>query len=949
MAGDTVVGDSSFVVYDGRETATIATDFSRPIVTVDGLGNQVAANQQRYGDSATYAPPVLWTDTGVALPQADYAKILASGWDSDDITPLLIYHDQSHHQLTFYRGEELSIVSSLSLNNNDLMNGAVAGERFAPRAAIVHHGLVVFATARSVLTNGAYRIVGVDFLATQDYGATFERVPVVGGGYGLPILEEACGLDRLQHWCFGNPFPVNGLDDQNGVWFPWTDYIYKQGFPKGGQVGLFRADRAPGETHWTISPNRVVFSQWMPQDTGGLHAHTAAVTVGGVISHWGDVSYRNHTLFHQFDLNNYQTAEVTTGYAYGGYSPTVGSEQGAPQPIAAAPSSIPGAHLAGGDETPDHVLSFGPMTTLGDRLNVTSKVYKPEGIAPGAVYGGAAVTHLQWLQNVGYAAAAVDDGYYYYSPDGEHWARINLPTTTPSYTWLFGDRLICMTNERFWMATLPHVEVMRPLSISPGGVNLETTTLGVRATPGPGNTVRRVVYQHSAWRYADTLAPLSIQAPAPPFLSSAPVYEVTMGNEDSLVGAWWLQPAGATSAAALPHMTDAWIANLSSQELRLGSYHAVANVPAGQYAAAAARYYQINDNTQWTATGLTLDTSRPVDGRYSFLLKTYYKSPGAKFLVATPYFGESSAPTYPLAPQSAGPDEVDTALIGALSNVWTTGFVARWPKSAPMQARGATPIASLVGPTGDSVVWTVYQQETDTQLAVEAYRAGVLVTKQVYNTKLLRGDIFETLVSSDGGNLSIIFRVEGQLPVTFEAPGAAGLQLDRFQWAGRDGDVVMGIDPMLLVIDKDKGWTTAEHTQWIGSSLEQKAVFNAQPAMGDFNFDGSVDQADLAIWEATREAAIPWRPGDANGNGYVDQGDAAIWRQQYGMTGVGIEADFNADGVVDAADYTVWRDAIQQPNVTPGSGADANRDGFIRTDDLTYWLDNLGKSYSSLQ
>jgi hypothetical protein len=949
MAGDTVVGDASFVVYDGSETATVATDFSRPIVTVDGLGNPVAPNQQRYGDDATYAPPIQWTETGVALPQATYAKILASGWDSDDVTPLLIYHDQSHYKLTFYRGEDLSIASTLSLNNNDLMNGAVAGERFAPKAAIIHHGLVVFATARSVLTDGVYQIVGVDFLATQDYGATFERVPVVGGGYGLPILEEARGLDRLNTWCFESPFPVNELSDQNGVWFPWTDYIYKPGLPKGGQVGLFRADRAPGETHWTISPNRVVFSQWMPQDTGGLHAHTAAVTLGGVISHWGDVSYRNHTLFHQFDLNNYQTAEVTTGYAYGGYSPTVGSEQGAPQPVAAAPSPIPGAHLAGGDETPDHILSFGPMTATGDRLNVTSKVYRPEGIAPGAVYGGAAVLHLQWLQNVGYAAAAVDDGYYYYSPDGEHWARINLPTTAPSHTWLYGDRLLCMTNGRFWMATLPQVEVMRPLSISPGGVNLEAATLDVRATPGLGNSVRRVVYQENAWRYADTLALLSTQAPAPPFLSSAPVYEVTMGGEDALVGAWWLQPPGAISAAALPHVTDAWVANLSSQELRLGSHHAVGNVPAGQYAAAATRYYQINDNTQWTATGLSLDTSRPVDGRYSFLLRTLYKNPGAKFLVATPYFGESSAPTYPLAPQSSGPDEVETALIGPLSNVWTTGFVARWPESAPMQARGTTPIASLVGPTGDAVVWTVYQQETGTQLAIEAYRTGVLVTKQVYNTKLLRGEIFETLVSSDGGKLNITFRVDGQLPVTFEAPGAAGLQLERFQWAGRDGDVVMGIDPMLLVVDKDMAWTAVEHTQWIGSSLEQKAVFNSQPAPGDFNFDGAVDEADFDVWETTREAAVPWRSGDANGNGYVDHGDAEIWRQQYGMTGVAIEADFNADGVVDAADYTVWRDAILTATVAPGSGADANHDGFIRSDDLTFWFDNLGKSYSSLQ
>ncbi len=950
MTANTVVGDASFVFYDGHETATVGADFARPVATVDSQGAAVDVNEQRYGDDATYAPPVQWTDSGVATPKADYAKIMATGWDFDDVTPLMVYQDLSHNKLIFYSGENLTVSRNLSVVNNDLMLGAVAGERFAPKAAIIHHGLIVFATVRSVLTNGSYQIVGIDFLATQDYGATFQRVPMADGQFGVPILEAARGLDRLNTWCFENPFPVNGLSDASSVWFPWTDYIYKPGLPKGGQVGLFRADRAPGESHWTLSPNRLVFSQWLTQDSGGLHAHTAAVTLGGMISHWGDVSYRSQTLFHQFDLNNYQTAPVETVFAYGGYSPTVGSEQGASQPVAAAPSPVLGAHLAGGDETPDNILSFGPMTTVTDRLNVTSEVYKPDTIAPGGVYGGAAVLHLQWLQGVGYAAAAVDDDFYYYSPDSEHWARLTLPSTSPSYVWLYGNRLLSPVNGRFWVASLPSVEVLHPLTISPGGINLIDTTLSMRGAPGPGNSARRVVYQESAWRYADTLAPLSIQAPAPTFLSSAPVYEFTMGNQDANNGTWWLQPTGAITTALLPHVSDAWVANLASQELRLGGVHSVANVAAGQYATAVYRSYQINDNTQWVPTGISLDINSNIQGRYSVSLKTIYRNPGARFLVAFPYFGESAAPTYPIAPQSSGPDEVETTSLGGLTDNWTTGFVARWPANAPQPASFSTPIASLTGPGGDAVVWSVFQYGVaGTRLSVEVYKAGVRTSKQDYDTKLLRGDIFETLVSANASGMNFTFRTDGHLPVTFAAPALTGLQLDTFRWAGRDGDVVTGIDPMLLVVDKDKAWSPAEHAQWIASSLEQKAVFNAQPAPGDFNLDGVVDRADFALWESTQEQPVPGRPGDANGDGYVNPDDAATWRQQYGMVGTGIEADFNLDGVVDAADYTVWRDALSTPNVTPGSGADANHDGFIRADDLTAWLDNVGKSYSSLQ
>ena len=46
-------------------------------------------------------------------------------------------------------------------------------------------------------------------------------------------------------------------------------------------------------------------------------------------------------------------------------------------------------------------------------------------------------------------------------------------------------------------------------------------------------------------------------------------------------------------------------------------------------------------------------------------------------------------------------------------------------------------------------------------------------------------------------------------------------------------------------------------------------------------------------------------PGDFNFDGTIDESDYAVWQLAYGSTNAA--ADANGDGVVDAADYTVWR------------------------------------------
>ncbi|QDU55036.1 CotH kinase family protein [Aeoliella mucimassa] len=65
-----------------------------------------------------------------------------------------------------------------------------------------------------------------------------------------------------------------------------------------------------------------------------------------------------------------------------------------------------------------------------------------------------------------------------------------------------------------------------------------------------------------------------------------------------------------------------------------------------------------------------------------------------------------------------------------------------------------------------------------------------------------------------------------------------------------------------------------------------------------------------ALNEATFEAIL--LPGDYDGNGTVEQADYLVWKTQFGqeVATPGTGADGNLDGVVSLADYTIWRDNL---------------------------------------
>ena len=62
-----------------------------------------------------------------------------------------------------------------------------------------------------------------------------------------------------------------------------------------------------------------------------------------------------------------------------------------------------------------------------------------------------------------------------------------------------------------------------------------------------------------------------------------------------------------------------------------------------------------------------------------------------------------------------------------------------------------------------------------------------------------------------------------------------------------------------------------------------------------------------------------------------------------------IDGDYNLDGTVNQADYTAWQQIVGTNIFSPGfvAAVDGNRDGVIDAADYTVWRDNLGQSAAS--
>ncbi len=136
----------------------------------------------------------------------------------------------------------------------------------------------------------------------------------------------------------------------------------------------------------------------------------------------------------------------------------------------------------------------------------------------------------------------------------------------------------------------------------------------------------------------------------------------------------------------------------------------------------------------------------------------------------------------------------------------------------------------------------------------------------------------------------------------------------------------------------DQVVNAADYTIWsdtYSSTMEQPAFGQIAVIAGDFNADGNVNQADMALWEADDPSA------DADGDGNVDLDDYDLVRERLGATTFsGIEGDFNEDGIVDTADYALW--------ASGDLAADTNDDGLVDLIDYGVWDTNFGRFSAGL-
>jgi hypothetical protein len=886
-------------VFNARDLGTLDFEFHRDVPTVDPGASLVAVDTPRFGlPRAIMATPdweVLQSGTGVAM-------ILGSGWDHDGTTPLAVILNRSSYLLTFYRGEQFQEQNRVKINKlgyEDLLDGTVPGFRYLIRSAIVHEGLVVIQAERDRLQGSVWIPEGVSFITTQDYGATFQRVPQVGGGLDVPAIAGGVsdGIRRGRSWAFSNAFPEKSLDDMLGAWFPWADYLYKTGFPKGGQIGLFRVRRPAVGAPWVVEPNKVVYERWQFEDSGGHHAHSAGMFVDGMASMWGDVGYRNMMVRHvASDLENY-TADVWTHYEefQGAWSPDdaklyIYGNQAA----STAPGPEFGEFITTADEQPEVVMKIQRPDEITQKAIVTNLKGTCLGCYSGSGFEGRLSLSVHRLRGRGYVVTETNkpdmDGLttIHFSVDGETWA--SMTTVSNGLAKLYGNMILQPSGGTIFAAPLPaDVWTIRPLVVHPGGTNLSDSLWDQVSAPGEGWTYRRVTIEDGLFRYVDDGSWVDPQPGSlPPVMAGMPIWEVSTGGT--------IDSGGIRSLSSLPsdpasdHWLTMWHYSLDGDGIEpTFSYGVpgpgnqtsrratrwVANqqwVPSFSYGAPDSDASVLSTSQLWVFSGLTSETAAP-----------------RRWLMAGEGFVEGDSATYPLAPGAQGSNELASIEGLAPGTEWTIAIVFGLPPVSafsshfePAGPGASRPIATLLQDSTHRI--EINFRYADRTLSITQYADDVLAGQLTFADVFLdREDKVNLVLSSSESEFGATLQVmRNSEPVTHQVqPSTAAIDIRRILFSNGDQAVVSPLEWYAVQVNKHAALTTSQRDEFIATD-KMFRVLDAGDRTGDMDLDGNVDFDDIdefvfaLVDPVAYEQAMLVEPsvqGDTDGDGDLDFDD----------------------------------------------------------------------------
>lgn len=523
----TLTNGTTIVFDNGVRSDGLVFNLSRNIPSVSPLGEQVLANQPRYGKPFPVAERTTWSES--TFPNS------ANGIDPfgvgtlADGSPCILYYVPGGGALYLASGPVDNITPIRGYNTtNWAPTGAPPNTTYYTRSAICHLGMIVLLCERIV----SEVTVGTTIITSADEFQTFQI-------HDLPANTEAegedAGIQRGRNWSMSNAFPMVGRTWETGFWVPFADYLNKAGLPKGGQIGLIGFTRDSASDPWTVGGLRTIYDRWESGDPGGHHAHTAAITTGGVMSVWGDGVSRNMILFHKLDLADYENAEITTTVASGGFSLDELSIQASNQPVAAAPGRDAGSWVASCDLEYDVIQFYSPVVDSADEMVIDGLYCPNRTITGGVLYSGADGLHLHHSPLTGcYVHGGGSARRYMVSRNGVDFAWVGRVSTATAKIWLYGNHMILLPSGggTIYHTPIPRVKTVRPLLCNPGGENAYDGTFQLNESPDEGITNVGIYLDGDTWKYESDGTPLAVQPPLDmPFdPSQAIVRHITSDN-----------------------------------------------------------------------------------------------------------------------------------------------------------------------------------------------------------------------------------------------------------------------------------------------------------------------------------------------------------------------------------------------------------------------------------